>query len=487
MNIKEAKDQIKNAITAYLVKDEFGDYKISIEHQRPVFLLGAPGIGKTAIMEQIAQETGLNLISYSMAHQTRESAMGLPNIVTRNYVGKDEQVSEYTMSEIIANIYNTMEDTGIREGILFLDEINCVSTSLAPIMLQFLQYKIFGLHQIPPGWVIVTAGNPPEYNRSVVEFDMATWDRFKRVDCEAVLPIWMEYAYYAGVHPCIMTYLKLHADHYYLVHPDAKEIVTSRAWEDLSEMMQLYEELGIPVDDTLIAQYLQKDDVHNGFSKFYDIFNGYREKYDVDAILEGQITQQNIDDFNVAEGPEKVAVMLMLIDSVTYTMRSCIQMEKMIRQIHPMLEDTVIKINSGLSSISPSNKKIQHWILHNLYAYIDKCTNEGNDNKKKCILILQNAFNKLLVAARTVTQQSMDGLENIFKFYEYACGAGSTEVKRLITELKTNCHTTDFIAKYGSEHYYQLAGEPVQQPTYNNLYELNLEDCLAEDDFMGQP
>ena len=106
MNIREAKDQIKNAITAYLIKDEFGDYKISIEHQRPIFLLGAPGIGKTAIMEQIAQETGLNLISYSMAHQTRESAMGLPNIVTRNYVGKDEQVSEYTMSEIIANIYD---------------------------------------------------------------------------------------------------------------------------------------------------------------------------------------------------------------------------------------------------------------------------------------------------------------------------------------------------------------------------------------------
>jgi hypothetical protein len=202
-------------------------------------------------MEQIAQETGLNLISYSMAHQTRESAMGLPNIVTRNYIGKDEKVSEYTMSEIIANIYNTMEDTGIREGILFLDEINCVSTSLAPIMLQFLQYKIFGLHQIPPGWVIVTAGNPPEYNRSVVEFDMATWDRFKRVDCEAVLSIWMEYAYYAGVHPCIMTYLKLHPEHYYLVHPDEKEIVTSRAWEDLSEMMQLYEEIGIAVDDTL--------------------------------------------------------------------------------------------------------------------------------------------------------------------------------------------------------------------------------------------
>ena len=116
MNIKDAKQQIKNAIQAYLVKDEFGDYRISIEHQRPVFLLGAPGIGKTAIMEQIAQETGLNLVTYSMAHQTRETAMGLPTIVTRNYVGADVQVSEYTMSEIIANIYNTMEATGIKDG-----------------------------------------------------------------------------------------------------------------------------------------------------------------------------------------------------------------------------------------------------------------------------------------------------------------------------------------------------------------------------------
>ena len=94
MNIREAKDQIKNAITAYLIKDEFCDYKISIEHQRPIFLLGAPGIGKTAIMEQIAQETGLNLISYSMAHQTRESAMGLPNIVTRNWWG-EKQVAKF--------------------------------------------------------------------------------------------------------------------------------------------------------------------------------------------------------------------------------------------------------------------------------------------------------------------------------------------------------------------------------------------------------
>ena len=55
MNIKEAKTQIKNAMTAYFTKNEFEEYIIPIEKQRPIFLMGPPGIGKTAIMEQIAQ------------------------------------------------------------------------------------------------------------------------------------------------------------------------------------------------------------------------------------------------------------------------------------------------------------------------------------------------------------------------------------------------------------------------------------------------
>ena len=163
MNIKEAKEQIKNAMTAYFSKDEFG-YEIPPEKQRPVFLMGPPGIGKTAIMEQVAAEMGVGLISYSMTHHTRQSALGLPFIVHKNYGGYECDVSEYTMSEIISSVYDMMEETGIQEGILFLDEINCVSETLSPVMLQFLQYKVFGRHRVPDGWIVVTAGNPPEYN-----------------------------------------------------------------------------------------------------------------------------------------------------------------------------------------------------------------------------------------------------------------------------------------------------------------------------------
>ena len=57
------------------------------------------------------------------------------------------------MSEIIASVYERMETTGQKEGILFLDEINCVSETLAPTMLQFLQTKTFGNTRLPEGWV----------------------------------------------------------------------------------------------------------------------------------------------------------------------------------------------------------------------------------------------------------------------------------------------------------------------------------------------
>ena len=52
MNIKRAKQEIKDSIEAYLAKDEFGEYLIPAIRQRPILLMGAPGIGKTQIMEQ---------------------------------------------------------------------------------------------------------------------------------------------------------------------------------------------------------------------------------------------------------------------------------------------------------------------------------------------------------------------------------------------------------------------------------------------------
>ena len=243
MNIKQAKQEVMDTVKAYLMKDEYGEYVIPGVHQRPVLLLGAPGIGKTQIMEQAARECGVALVAYTITHHTRQSAIGLPFISKKEYGGREYSTTEYTMSEIVASIYNRMTETGLDEGILFIDEINCVSETLAPAMLQFLQCKSFGNHEIPKGWVIVAAGNPPEYNKSVREFDVVTLDRVKKIMVEPDYQAWREYAYKENMHPAILSYLELRNNCFYRMETtiDGKQFATPRGWEDLSRMMEVCE------------------------------------------------------------------------------------------------------------------------------------------------------------------------------------------------------------------------------------------------------
>lgn len=234
MNIKQAKNEVIRTVRAYLEKRDNGEYMIPVIRQRPLLLLGAPGIGKTQIMEQVASECGIGLVSYTITHHTRQSAVGLPFIREKTYGEQTYSVTEYTMSEIIASVYEKIEK-GKKEGILFIDEINCVSETLAPTMLQFLQCKTFGNQAIPEGWIIVAAGNPPEYNKSVRDFDMVTLDRVRRIMVEPDYPAWKEYARRQRIHSGILSYLELRPQNFYRVQTDVDGMlfVTARGWEDL--------------------------------------------------------------------------------------------------------------------------------------------------------------------------------------------------------------------------------------------------------------
>ncbi|MBQ7447751.1 MAG: AAA family ATPase [Eubacterium sp.] len=322
MNIKEARQEIINTVKAYLQKDETGAYVIPTEKQRPILLMGPPGIGKTAILEQAANICGINLIAYTITHHTRQSAIGLPFIATRTYGEKEVSVTEYTMSEIIASIYDRIEQTGIKEGILFLDEINCVSETLAPTMLQFLQYKTFGAHHLPEGFLIVTAGNPPEYNKSVRDFDIVTLDRVKRIDIKEDYPAWKEYAYRAGVHGAIMAYLEIRKEHFYSIRVDlsGKHFVTARGWEDLSRILTVYEELALPVTQGLIVQYLQDEEIAASFCVYYDLYQKYHEIYHVEEIMEGTASV-DADVMRQAPFDEKLSLIGLLTDRLNQEFR----------------------------------------------------------------------------------------------------------------------------------------------------------------------
>ena len=108
-----------------------------------------------------------------------------------------------------------------------------------------LQCKTFGNQAVPEGWVIVAAGNPPEYNKSVREFDLVTLDRV-RIDVEPKLSVWQDYARAHRLHPAVTAYLELRPQHFYKIENDVDgvQFVTARGWEDLSAFLQAADRLG---------------------------------------------------------------------------------------------------------------------------------------------------------------------------------------------------------------------------------------------------
>lgn len=478
MNIKDAKMQIKNAMTAYFTKDETGSYIIPIEKQRPVFLMGPPGIGKTAVMEQVAAEMGVGLLSYSMTHHTRQSALGLPFIVHKNYGGKEYDVSEYTMSEIISSVYDLMEETGIKEGILFLDEINCVSETLAPIMLQFLQYKIFGRHRVPDGWIVVTAGNPPEYNNSVREFDIVTWDRLKRIDVEPDFDCWKEYAYKAGIHPSVLTYLEIKKQDFYSVEStvDGKTFITARGWEDLSQMIILYEKNNIAVDEKLVSQYVQNKKIAKNFAAYYDLFNKYRSDYQVDTILDGKASSEIKERAKAARFDEKLSLLGLILDAISGEIRSVISLDRSIADLLAVLKEfkTIIsrpKVSAvdTLSKLSDDKKKLMNngktsgalsaddrRNLKNIIDYLDnmadKC--QGISDPAEAFKVVKTEFDAMVKSLKKQSDTANKKLSNAFIFCEEVFPDGH-ELLVLVTELTANFYTAKFIAKYGNKEYFK--------------------------------
>lgn len=348
MNIKQATEQIRGTVEAYLLKDDRGLYRIPFHMQRPIVMFGPPGVGKTAIVSQVADEMGLNFVSYSITHHTRQSALGLPYIEHETFGGREYSVSEYTMSEIIAAVYHAMEESGVNEGILFLDEINCVSETLAPAMLQFLQYKTFGQHRLPEGWVIVTAGNPPEYNRAAREFDPAMMDRLKKIDVEPDLKVWSEYAQAHGVHPAVTTYLDSKPGNFYCMRADVRgqRIVTARGWEDLSRMLQAYEALGREVDSDLVGQYLQDREISEDFALYYELFSKYSDDYKVRDILAGNADDQIRSRAKAAAFDERVALVGLLVDAVSGDVRETMLREEALKATR----DDILDMKAGLET-----------------------------------------------------------------------------------------------------------------------------------------
>ena len=475
MNIQKAKEDIIHTIHAYLKKNEFGQYAIPEIRQRPILLMGPPGIGKTQIMEQIARECHIGLVSYTITHHTRQSAVGLPFIQEKTFYGHTYSVTEYTMSEIICSIYQYMERTGKKEGILFIDEINCVSETLAPTMLQFLQCKTFGNQAIPKGWVIVAAGNPPEYNRSVHEFDFVTLDRVRRMDVQADLDVFKSYARSRHLHPFILSYLELRPQNFYKTENDVDglQFVTARGWEDLSCLITTYEELSIPVDEDLIRQFIQHAEVAKDVAAYYDLYQKYRDHYDIRRILSGQVSSDICARLFHASFDEHFSCVELLLSGLHQYIHAALEEDDITTRAYEFLCDYQKKLSpasredhlyltllqekeaatekentAGLTSPAQRTQQMK------LFSLLKSWMPDPALPSKEAFLSVKSSFDRQCQLRTRAIQEAAAVLENAFTFMEEAFGNGQ-EMVVFITELTMEHDASRFITENGCERYFK--------------------------------
>lgn len=478
MNIKQAKEEIIRTVRAYTAKDSSGCYKIPSSRQRPILLIGPPGIGKTAVMEQAARACGVGFVSYTITHHTRQSAIGLPRLLTRTFAGEEYTVTEYTMSEIVASIYHCMEESGFQEGILFIDEINCASETLAPVMLQFLQNKQFGNHKIPRGWVITAAGNPEEYNKSVRTFDIATLDRVRKITIDADFSIWKEYALENQVHGAILSYLEARPQNFYQVQTAQADMsfVTARGWEDLSWLLLEYEELKVPVDDALMEQYLQDKEIATDFYGWYQLYRKYDRSYQTADILadslspEEQKRQQNL--LLQAPFPERLAVVSLFVSGLNARISAFCEKRSQLALLHAMISSfrtfqkrqpklpvtqqlsgflrqekkrLTVKLENGLITEQDETRTRHAFEILGQFSY--RCMEQRALDTEQGFAVIKNGYQEELRSLEALADEADKALENACTYFDHSIGL-CAETGIFAASILQNAENVRFLAEH---------------------------------------
>ena len=97
---------------------------------------------------------------------------------------------------------------------------------------------------------------------------------------------------------------------------DGKRFVTARGWEDLSVVMKVYEQQGLPINYDFVVQYLQDPEIARDFAVYYELYQKYNQIYRIPELLEGEFPE---DVFAIQNAPfdEKLSLIGLHIDALT--------------------------------------------------------------------------------------------------------------------------------------------------------------------------
>ena len=194
----------------------------------PLMVWGAPGLGKSSILQDVARELGIGFIDVRLAQREPVDIRGLP------VPGPDG------VKWLVASEWPRDPDS---RGIILFDEITAADRSLQVAAYEFILDRRLGeLYKVPDGWYICAAGNRTEDRAVSTTMSSALANRFLHVEMQEDVESWIAWARTHDIHPSVTGFIRYRPG--CLFHQEGENLErgwpTPRAWERVSRMIDVF-------------------------------------------------------------------------------------------------------------------------------------------------------------------------------------------------------------------------------------------------------
>lgn len=191
----------------------------------PAFIWGPPGVGKSAIVTQLAKEQGLELIDIRAPLLDPTDLRGIPAVVGDR--------AQWFPPSFLPN-------ASVNRGVLFFDELNAASPIVQASLYQLILDRRVGEYTLPDGWIIVAAGNREEDRSVVYRMPDALANRFVHLKFEPSFDDWRAWAVARALNPTVVAFLSLRRELLHKPVANERAFPTPRSWEIAADILDAY-------------------------------------------------------------------------------------------------------------------------------------------------------------------------------------------------------------------------------------------------------
>ena len=240
-----------------------------ISSKIPTFLWGAPGIGKSSIIKQIARDVGIECIDLRLSLMDPTDLKGIP------FYEKDSHTALWAPPSFLPRE---------GEGILFLDELNSAAPAVQASAYQLILDRRVGEYELPEGWAIVAAGNREGDRGVVYRLPSPLANRFVHIEMEVNSEDWRQWAIKAGIDSRVIAYISFKNEALFGFEPlkNERSFATPRSWEAVHKI------LSSTLSKTLWLEAISGAIGYDNGVDFLGFLKVMDQLPDVDAILRGE-------------------------------------------------------------------------------------------------------------------------------------------------------------------------------------------------------